>query len=185
VLQPVVLDLGALVDGIAPMLQRLIGEDINLRTVLGRQLGRVRADPTQIEQVLLNLAVNARDAMPRGGALTIEVTNGEVGRIDVPEAGKVGPTLKLVVRDTGVGISPEIQPHLFEPFFTTKGPGEGTGLGLATVYTVLEARDGEDALRPTMRSAPGASWRPRRSCSPSRSRRSNWWPGSARYWRPR
>jgi signal transduction histidine kinase len=124
------------------MLQRLIGEDINLRTVLGRQLGRVRADPTQIEQVLLNLAVNARDAMPRGGALTIEVTNGEVGRIDVPEAGKVRPTLKLVVRDTGVGISPEIQPHLFEPFFTTKGPGEGTGLGLATVYGIVKQSGG-------------------------------------------
>jgi len=151
-LQPVVLDLGALVDGIAPMLQRLIGEDINLRTVLGRQLGRVRADPTQIEQVILNLAVNARDAMPRGGALTIEVDNGEAGRIDVPEAGTVGPTVKLVVRDTGVGISPEIQPHLFEPFFTTKAPGEGTGLGLATVYGIVKQSGGHIGIA----SAPGA-----------------------------
>jgi two-component system cell cycle sensor histidine kinase/response regulator CckA len=142
VLQPRVIELVALIEDLAPMLQRLVGEHIELRTTLDAGVGRVRADPSQMEQVLLNLAVNARDAMPRGGTLTIELTpatlpEAEGGEGDLPRAG-----VALVVRDTGVGIPPEVQAHLFEPFFTTKAPGKGTGLGLATVYGIVTQSGG-------------------------------------------
>jgi signal transduction histidine kinase/ActR/RegA family two-component response regulator len=141
VLQPRVIELVALIEDLAPMLERLVGEHIALRTALDERVGRIRADPSQMEQVLLNLAVNARDAMARGGTLTIELTPATLP----DERGEGSPTragISLVVRDTGVGIPPEVQPHLFEPFFTTKAPGKGTGLGLATVYGIVTQSGG-------------------------------------------
>jgi signal transduction histidine kinase/ActR/RegA family two-component response regulator len=145
VLQPRVIDLNELVAGIVPMLQRLIGEHIALATHPGRDLGLVKADPTQIEQVILNLVVNARDAMPEGGILSIETENAKPGeKFGSDEA--VGPGVKLMVRDSGVGMSPETQAHLFEPFFTTKDYGRGTGLGLATVYGIVNQSDGYVAI---------------------------------------
>jgi len=141
VLQPRVLDLNELVSGIVPMLQRLIGEHVTLETRAGRDLGLVRADPTQIEQVILNLVVNARDAMPGGGVLSIETANAKPGeRIGSDET--IGRGVKLVVHDSGIGMSPQTQAHLFEPFFTTKEPGKGTGLGLATVYGIVNQSGG-------------------------------------------
>ena len=141
VLQPRVLDLNELVAGIVPMLQRLIGEHIALVTRPTRDLGLVRADPTQIEQVILNLVVNARDAMPGGGTLAIETANVKPGeRMGSDET--IGRGIRLVVRDSGVGMTQEIQTHLFEPFFTTKEPGKGTGLGLATVYGIVNQSGG-------------------------------------------
>jgi PAS domain S-box-containing protein len=143
-LQPRVLDLNGVVAGMAQMLKPLIGETIDLVTSLDPILGRVKADPAQIEQIVLNLAVNARDAMPQGGRLTIETSNVELDSAFVethPGAG-VGPHAMLSVRDTGTGMSPEVQAHLFEPFFTTKGVGKGTGLGLATVYGIVKQHGG-------------------------------------------
>jgi len=143
-LQPRVLDLNGVVAGIAQMLKPLIGETIELVTSLDPILGRIKADPAQIEQIILNLAVNARDAMPQGGRLTIETTNVELDSAFVethPGAG-AGPHAMLSVRDTGTGMNPEVQAHLFEPFFTTKGVGKGTGLGLATVYGIVKQHGG-------------------------------------------
>ena len=129
VLQPTVLDLGDVVDGIAPMLRRIIGEHIELRIQSNTPLGRVRADRGQLEQVLLNLAVNARDAMTAGGTLTIATGNVQGG-------------VSLVVTDTGVGMSDDVKDRIFEPFFTTKEPGKGTGLGLSTVYGIVNQSGG-------------------------------------------
>jgi len=133
VLAPQVVDLNAIVSGIARMLRRTIGEDIELVTRLASDLGAVRADPVQMEQVLLNLAVNARDAMPAGGQLTIETMNVE---------GPSGRVVRIRVEDEGVGISEEVRSHLFEPFFTTKEVGKGTGLGLATAYGIVQQSGG-------------------------------------------
>jgi signal transduction histidine kinase/ActR/RegA family two-component response regulator len=145
VLQVRMLDLNELVTGIVPMLQRLIGEHITLVTHPGRDLGLVKADPTQLEQVILNLVVNARDAMPEGGLLSVETENAEPGeRFGAHETR--GRGVKLVVRDSGVGMTPETQAHLFEPFFTTKEYGKGTGLGLATVYGIVKQSDGHVAI---------------------------------------
>jgi PAS domain S-box-containing protein len=143
-LQPRVLDLNGVVAGMAQMLKPLIGETIDLVTLLDPTLGRVKADPAQIEQIILNLAVNARDAMPQGGRLTIETTNVDLDDAFVathPGAG-AGPHAMFSVRDAGTGMSPEVQAHLFEPFFTTKGVGKGTGLGLATVYGIVKQHGG-------------------------------------------
>jgi PAS domain S-box-containing protein len=139
VTQPTVLDLNTVVTSMNAMLQRLIGEDIELVTKPGQAIGRVCADPGQLEQVLMNLVVNARDAMPQGGRLTIETRAVELDEAYAREHGAIrpGPYVALVVRDTGCGMDAETQAHLFEPFFTTKGLGKGTGLGLATVYGII------------------------------------------------
>ncbi len=142
--QPRVVDLNEVVRGMETMLSRLIGEDVTLATRLDPTAGCVRADPAQLEQMIVNLAVNARDAMPLGGRLTLET--GFV-RLDEGFARehvglRAGPHVRLVVRDTGVGMDGLIKAHLFEPFFTTKGPGKGTGLGLATVYGIVTQSGG-------------------------------------------
>ena len=144
VLQLKTLDLNAVVSRMDTMLRRVIGEDIELRTILGKELGNVKADPVQIEQVILNLAVNARDAMPGGGTLIIETSN---AFLDKSFSSKypytaIGPHVLLSVSDTGVGMSKDTQAHLFEPFFTTKEKGKGTGLGLSTVYGIVKQSRG-------------------------------------------
>jgi two-component system, cell cycle sensor histidine kinase and response regulator CckA len=144
VLAPKVIDLNAIVANTRAMLERLIGEDIVFLSVLSEDLGRVQADAGQIEQVIMNLVVNARDAMPRGGELTIETGNVELGDGDarVHTGLEHGRYVMLAISDTGVGMSRDILDHLFEPFFTTKGPGQGTGLGLATVYGIVKQSGG-------------------------------------------
>ena len=140
-LQPAVLDLNGVVSNVEKMLRRLIGEHIDLVIRLGGDLPRVRVDAGQLEQVLLNLAVNARDAMREGGRLTIETAAIDVADPDDDEM-PTGRCIRLRVSDTGCGMTPEVQAHLFEPFFTTKAPGKGTGLGLSTVYGIVKQSGG-------------------------------------------
>jgi len=144
VLQPKMMDLNATVSGMVTMLRRLIGEDIDLRILPGEELGRVKADPGQVEQIILNLVVNARDAMPGGGRLCIETCNTILdGTFSSKHPHAVaGPHVLLAVSDTGVGMSEDTQAHLFEPFFTTKEKGKGTGLGLSTVYGIVQQSQG-------------------------------------------
>jgi PAS domain S-box-containing protein len=144
VLQPVAVDLNALVTGIRRMLGRLIGEQINLVTVLAPNLHIVRADPGQLEQVVMNLVLNARDAMPVGGRVAIETANVELDESHTMRHKPIHPGsyVRLAVRDAGVGMSEETKRRLFEPFFTTKEPGKGTGLGLATVYGIVKQSGG-------------------------------------------
>ena len=139
-----VLDLNELVAGMNGMLRRVIGEDIDLVTVSGASLGSIKADPGQIEQVIVNLVVNARDAMPQGGQLTIETANVDVDAPLLSRAGHVQPGayVMLAVSDTGCGMDPHTQANMFEPFFTTKERGKGTGLGLATVYGIVRQSGG-------------------------------------------
>ena len=148
VLAPKVVDLSAVVTAVEPFLRRLLGEDIELAVSSHEGLGRVRADPGQIEQVVLNLAINARDAMPRGGRLTIETTNVELDETYARHRAEVrpGPHVMLAVTDTGVGMDAATLARLFEPFFTTKEPGTGTGLGLATVYGIVKQSGGHVAV---------------------------------------
>ncbi len=143
VLQPAAVDLNALVNGMKQMLGRLIGEQIDFVQILAPDLGVVRADPGQLEQVLMNLVVNARDAMPSGGRISVETTNVEVDGSFMPGAQTLpGPYVMLTVSDNGMGMSEATKRRLFEPFFTTKGPGGGTGLGLATVYGIVKQSGG-------------------------------------------
>jgi nitrogen-specific signal transduction histidine kinase/FixJ family two-component response regulator len=139
-----ILNLNDLVEEVSKMFQRVLGEDIQLELRLAPKLGSVLADPDQIEQTLMSLAINARDAMPNGGRLTIETAN---VRLDQEYAGQhhnvqPGPHVMFSVSDTGCGMSPEVLSHLFEPFFTTKPPGKGTGLGLASVYGIVQQHKG-------------------------------------------
>jgi PAS domain S-box-containing protein len=144
VLQPKVIDLNAVVAGAEKLLQRLIGENIELRAVLNPELCRVKADPGQIEQIIMNLAVNARDAMPSGGKLTIETSNMEFDEAYTAQhpSTRTGPHVMLAVTDTGCGMDAETKAHMFEPFFTTKEFGKGTGLGLSTVYGIVKQSGG-------------------------------------------
>jgi two-component system, cell cycle sensor histidine kinase and response regulator CckA len=144
ILQPRVLDINALIADLEKMLQRVVYEHVQIVTRLAPDVGHIRADPTQIEQVLVNLTVNARDAMPRGGTLTIETANttldGHYPQRHEPVV--PGPYVLLSVNDSGVGMDRATQERLFEPFFTTKGIGKGTGLGLATVYGIVTQSGG-------------------------------------------
>jgi CheY-like chemotaxis protein len=140
-----VIDLNALVVEMEKLLRRVIGERFDLQSRPDAKMGRVKADPSQIEQVVLNLGVNARDAMPTGGKLIIQTSN---ARLDRATAQQIGASLEpgnyvvLSVIDTGAGMDEETKSHIFEPFFTTKGPGKGTGLGLATVYGIVRQTGG-------------------------------------------
>lgn len=148
------LNLNGVVTGMEKMLLRLIGENIAVTTKLAPDLGTVNADAGQLEQVILNLAVNARDAMPQGGQLTLKTKNVDLPAGEESEMGaaKAGPYVELEVSDTGVGMEPSIQAHIFEPFFTTKPKGKGTGLGLSTVYGIVEQAGGQISFT----TAPGA-----------------------------
>ena len=144
VMQPRVLDMGAVLAEVEKMLRRLIGEDVALVVRNAPGLGNVRADRSQVEQVILNLAVNSRDAMPRGGTLTLETTNVELDEDYVRHhaGGVAGRYVMLAVSDTGIGMDDRTQARIFEPFFTTKPEGKGTGLGLATVYGIVKQSAG-------------------------------------------
>jgi PAS domain S-box-containing protein len=144
VLQPEIVDLNLVVTSVEKLLNRLIGEDIELITILEPQLGRVRADPGQLEQVILNLAINARDAMPNGGRLTIETANVYLDAAYARQHVNIisGPYIMLAVSDTGDGMDAATLAHIYEPFFTTKESGQGTGLGLATVHGIINQSGG-------------------------------------------
>jgi PAS domain S-box-containing protein len=143
-LHPKVMDLNTVVHDVCKMLTRVIGEDVELITKLEPSLGLIRADPGQFQQVLLNLAVNARDAMPNGGQLTIETRNADLAHTNPTaiESGRTEPVVHLIVTDTGIGMDAETKAHLFEPFFTTKSVGKGPGLGLAVVYGIIQQSGG-------------------------------------------
>ncbi|MEZ6031573.1 MAG: PAS domain S-box protein [Planctomycetaceae bacterium] len=158
ILEPRLLDVNVLIEQLARMLRRLIGEDITFVTILKPRLRCVKADRGQLEQVIMNLAVNARDAMPRGGRLTIETSEiviepGELPLLDL----QPGCFVQIRITDTGTGISPEVQSRMFEPFFTTKEVGHGTGLGLATAYGIIKQTGGYIGV--DSESGKGASFR--------------------------
>lgn len=142
--QPRLLDLNGLLGNMEPMLRRLVGDEVELILLPGADIGRIKADPAQVEQVVMNLATNARDAMPGGGKLVVETANVEFE--DETSAMKVGVKpgnyVMLAISDTGIGMDGETRSRLFEPFFTTKKPGQGSGLGLSTVYGIVKQSDG-------------------------------------------
>jgi len=148
-MRPQPVDLSAMATEMERMLERLIGEDVKLELVLAKDLGLVSADPGQIEQVIMNLVVNARDAIPNGGHITIETANVDFSsELSMTEMGRpAGSYVMLTVTDTGAGMSEETQANLFEPFFTTKGAGFGTGLGLSTVYGIVKQSGGDIHVR--------------------------------------
>src|SRR6185503_19857971 len=154
VVQPQVLDLGRVAAGVEPMLRRRIGEDVDFEVVVRAPVEQVLADESEIEQVLINLVVNARDAMPQDGRLRVEVSNVVVGAELCAKHPSLRPgeNVQLTVRDWGMGMTSETMARAFEPFFTTKEPGRGTGLGLATVYGIVKQCGG--AI--TVESEPGA-----------------------------
>jgi nitrogen-specific signal transduction histidine kinase len=143
-LQPRFVDVNAIVMDVERLLRRLIGEDIELATSLGKDLPSVLIDPGQLEQVIVNLSVNARDAMPHGGSLGIEtsITELDAGYCRLHPETTPGPYLLLAITDSGTGMTEDVKAHLFEPFFTTKEVGKGTGLGLATVHGILKQSNG-------------------------------------------
>src|SRR3989454_9611553 len=147
-IDPRVVDLNAVVSDMDRMLRRLIGEDVDLEVRLKREPGNVRADPGQIEQVIMNLAVNARDAMPRGGRLTIETANADLECPLESPAGRVAPGRYVVlsIRDSGTGMNAHVLSHLFEPYFTTKEEGKGPGLGRPTAASIVKHADGGVAV---------------------------------------
>ena len=144
VVQPVVLDLNGAVSHTAEMLKRLIGDNVELVCVLQADPVAIVADPSQIEQVLMNLVINARDAMPKGGRVSIETANAKIDEINARQHSPVGPGLYVVltVSDTGTGMDLETLSHIFEPFFSTKAPGSGTGLGLSSVFGIVKESGG-------------------------------------------
>ena len=144
ILEPKIIDLNEITSDLENMLRRLIGEDINLRTYLFKDLAMVKADPGQIEQVIMNLAVNSRDAMPDGGKLTIETRNVELDEVYAQQHEEAAPGfyVMLAVSDTGIGMDVDTKKRIFDPFFTTKGVGKGTGLGLSTVYGIVKQSGG-------------------------------------------
>ena len=135
--QPSIVDLNSVVSQVEKMLHRVIGDDVVIAAAKSAGLHAIKADPNQLEQILVNLAVNARDAMPRGGTLRIETANDVMPRNEPESSGAPVPCVRLVVADSGIGIPDAIRDRIFEPFFTTKGPGKGTGLGLSTVYGIV------------------------------------------------
>jgi PAS domain S-box-containing protein len=160
ILKPEAVDLNAIVSGLEKMLRQLLGEEIHFEAALPHGLGRVLADPGQVEQLLMNLVVNARDAMPGGGDLTIETENAELdeddtGRFAYPV--EPGHYVLLTVRDTGMGMAPAVREQIFEPFFTTKEQGKGTGLGLSTVYGIVKQSGGH--IRVESREGEGTTFR--------------------------
>ena len=148
ILQPKVLDLGVVLTEIGKMLDRLLGSTITLHLQIEPGLGKVKVDRSQLDQAILNLAVNARDAMPDGGTLTIQAQNVDFSETQIWQHSSLPPGSYVVLEigDTGVGIDPDAQSRIFEPFFTTKAPGKGTGLGLAMVYGVVKQSDGAIAV---------------------------------------
>jgi PAS domain S-box-containing protein len=144
VIQPTVVELNSVVTETEKMLRRLIGEHVEMTVVPGSELGRVRMDLGQVDQILMNLVVNARDAMPQGGRIVIETANAELDETSLIQYSyaKPGRYVMLSVSDTGAGMDKETQAHIFEPFYTTKGPGQGTGLGLSTVYGIVKQSEG-------------------------------------------
>jgi CheY-like chemotaxis protein len=144
VLQPKLVDLNSIVMGLDKLLRRLMDEDIRMTTVPGKDIGTIKADPGQMEQVIMNLVVNARDAMPSGGRLTVETANVDLDAAYASDHATVKPGryVMLAVSDTGMGMSPETVAHIFEPFYTTKESGRGTGLGLSTVYGIVKQSGG-------------------------------------------
>ena len=143
-LSPVVLNLNALIENLSTMLPRILGEDVALRLECAPDLWPIKADPSQMDQILLNLAVNARDAMPQGGRITIRTENFRLDQAFAEHhpGARPGDYVLIIFSDTGCGMDPETQEHVFEPFFTTKEPGRGTGLGLAMVYGIVKQHGG-------------------------------------------